>query len=135
MQPFIFQKSLRDNLIYGNNLNISDDAIMDMLRRFDIFKEEINYNLDREIDNNSLSSGQMQKVGFIRALLSRPEILILDEAMANLDEATKELVLSIIDDQKITVINSTHDPERYKNFDTILRLDMLGEKREINFIH
>ena len=35
--PFIFQKSLRDNLIYGNNLNISDDAIMDMLRRFDIF--------------------------------------------------------------------------------------------------
>ena len=50
--------------------------------------------------------------------------------MANLDEATKELVLSIIDDQKITVINSTHDPERYKNFDTILRLDMLGEKEK-----
>ncbi len=133
--PFIFQKSLRKNLIYGNKFDISGDEIMDMLRKFDIFKEESSYNLDREIDNNSLSSGQMQKIGFIRALLSKPEILILDEAMANLDEASKELVLSIIDDQKITVINSTHDPERYKNFDTILRLEMNGEKREINFIH
>ena len=70
VQLHLFSKKFRDNLIYGNNLNISDDAIMDMLRRFDIFKEEINYNLDREIDNNSLSSGQMQKVGFIRALLT-----------------------------------------------------------------
>ena len=76
-------------------MNISDDAIMDMLRRFDIFKEEINYNLDRGDRQQFPLIWSNAKVGFIRALLSRPEILILDEAMANLDEATKELVLSI----------------------------------------
>ena len=112
--PFIFQKSLRDNLIYGNNLNISDDAIMDMLRRFDIFKEEINYNLDREIDNNSLSSGQMQKISFIRSLLANSDILLLDESTSNLDIGTKKFIFEILNNKKITIINSTHNHDDFE---------------------
>ena len=85
--------------------------------------------LDRKVDNTSLSSGQMQKIAFIRALLSKPKILLLDESIANLDEDSKEIVLSIISKQKITVINSTHDPDKYQNVDSLISLNIVNEKR------
>ena len=39
-----------------------------------------------------------------------------------------------MNDKKITVINSTHDPERYEKVDTVIRLDIQDEKRIVNFI-
>ena len=88
-----------------------------LLKEFKVFNEKNNDQLNKLIDNTSLSSGQMQKVAFIRALLAAPDILLLDEAMANLDEDSKKLFLSIISKQEITVINSTHDPEKYEKID------------------
>lgn len=130
--PFIFSKTLRENLLYGNKLEISDSEILNLLEMFEIFKEKSGYNLDRNIDNNSLSSGQMQKVGFVRALLSNPEILLLDESMANLDDKSQKTVLELIAKQNITLINSTHDPEKYTDVDRIVRLDVKNEKRFVS---
>ena len=107
----------------------NDSEIIDLLKEFNLFNESIGYDLDRIIDNKSLSSGQMQKIGFIRALLIRPEILLLDESMANLDDASKNLIMSIISEQNITLINSTHDPELYKNVDSIIEIKIVDEKR------
>ena len=111
--PFIFKDTLRKNLLYGNDLKIDDDLLINKLHEFDVFKEEENYNLDREVSNKSLSSGQMQKVAFIRALLSEPKILLLDESTANLDEKSKDLIFNILDKEKLTIINSTHDPTSF----------------------
>ena len=111
--PFIFKDTLRQNLLYGNELKIDDDLLINKLQEFDIFKEEEDYNLDREVSNKSLSSGQMQKVAFIRALLSEPKILLLDESTANLDEKSKDLIFNILDKEKLTIINSTHDPSSF----------------------
>jgi len=129
--PFIFQKSLRENILYGNKLDITDSEILEMLYKFDTFKEESSYNLNREVENTALSSGQLQKIAFIRALLSKPQVLLLDEAMANLDEKSKDLVLTIIKDLKITVINSTHDPDRFNNVDAIYKIEVINEQRII----
>jgi ABC-type bacteriocin/lantibiotic exporter with double-glycine peptidase domain len=90
--------------------------------------------LDREVEITTLSSGQLQKLAFTRALLNKPKVLLLDEAMANLDEKSKELVLSIMKDMKITVINSTHDPERFENIDAIIKLESINEKRIVKKI-
>ena len=132
--PFIFATSLRDNLIYGNKNQISDKDMTNMLKKFEVFDEKESYDLNRIIDNVSLSSGQMQKIAFIRALLSNPEILLLDECIANLDDFSKELVLDIISNQKITVINSTHDPEKYSNIDSVYKLEVNNEIRTITQI-
>ena len=59
----------------------------------------------------------MQKVSFIRALAAGIDILILDESTSNLDTDTKRLIFSIIDKQKITIINSTHNPEDFAGVD------------------
>ena len=77
--PFIFNTTMRKNILYGNSEEINDSEIIDLLKEFNLFNESTGYDLDRIIDNKSLSSGQMQKIGFIRALLIRPEILLLYE--------------------------------------------------------
>lgn len=133
--PFIFATTLKENLIYGNKNEISDRKIIEMMKKFEVFKEKDGYDLNRKIDSASLSSGQMQKIAFIRALLSNPEILLLDESISNLDDFSKELVLDIISNQKITVINSTHDPEKYNNIDSVFKLDVKDEIRTINRIN
>jgi|MDTC01.1.fsa_nt_gb ABC-type multidrug transport system fused ATPase/permease subunit len=132
--PYIFHTTLRNNIVYGNSRNLDDQEITAVLKRFKLFSEEESYDLDRVVENTSLSSGQMQKIAFIRAILSDPDVLLLDESMANLDETSKELVLNIVSDQKITVINSTHDPEKYKKVDSLIRLDIVDEKRVIEVI-
>ena len=61
--------------MYGNKLEISDSEILEMLHKFDTFKEESGYDINRAIDNNSLSSGQMQKVAFIFRLRRKVPII------------------------------------------------------------
>ena len=125
----IFTGTLKDNLLYGNDQNIDENVIIQQLKDFQTFKEESNYRLDKVIDNKSLSSGQMQKIAFIRALLSEPDILLLDESTANLDDFSRKLIFKILGDKKVTIINSTHDPENFENVDNHLKIDIVDEKR------
>ena len=127
--PFIFNTTLRKNILYGNSKDINDSKIIDLIKTFNLFNESSSYDLDSIVDNKSLSSGQMQKIGFIRSLLFKPEILLLDESMANLDDASKNLILSIISEENITLINSTHDPDMYKNVDKVIKIEIIDENR------
>ena len=74
--PLIFTESLKYNLLYGTDKNIDDKKLLEKLKDFEVFKEESGYDLERTITNKTLSSGQMQKVAFIRALISDVEIFI-----------------------------------------------------------
>ena len=127
--PLIFSASLRENILYGNNKNITDDQILHELKTFDTFKEEISYDLNRKVDNKSLSSGQMQKIAFIRALLSDVDILLLDESTANLDDKSRDLIFNILEKKEITIVNSTHDSEQFKKVDHHINIDIVGELR------
>tara|TARA_B110000003_G_C16654696_1_gene536007 strand:+ start:8724 stop:10337 length:1614 start_codon:yes stop_codon:yes gene_type:complete len=127
--PYIFTTTLRKNIMYGNTKDISDSDITKLLKKFNLFNEDKSYDLNKTVDNSSLSSGQMQKIAFVRALLSDPDILLLDEAMANLDDLSKQLVLSVLSEQKITVINSTHDPKEYKTVDSVIEIKLIDEQR------
>ena len=129
--PLIFNSTLHDNIMYGNDLQVEDENIIEILRTLQTFKEEQNYDLKNIISNKTLSSGQMQKIAFVRALVAKPDILLLDEATANLDESSKEAIFDILTNQKITIINSTHDPDRFKNVDLNLNIDIKNEKRVI----
>ncbi len=129
--PMIFTGTLKDNLLYGNDQDIDESVIIQQLKDFQTFKEESNYRLDKVIDNKSLSSGQMQKIAFIRALLSEPDVLLLDESTANLDDFSRKLIFKLLGDKKITIINSTHDPENFENVDNHLKIDIVDEKRKL----
>ena len=101
--PLIIDSTLRENLIYGNtSKNIEDLELIKILKLFKLFDEE-NYNLEMEISNRTLSSGQMQKISFIRSLLSDTELLLLDESTSNLDSETRNLIFNIL---KVKILQS-----------------------------
>ena len=129
--PLIFNNSLFENLTYGVKQKVDKEDIaykVEELRIFDKF--DISF-LENTIDNKSLSSGQMQKIAFIRAFLNNPDILLLDESTANLDIDSKELIYSKIKDLKITVINSSHEYSFEEIFDQTLTIEIKDNKRII----
>ena len=109
--PLIFSDTLKNNLVYGTKTQVSDEEIINLVNDFKLFNESNDVDLNIEVNNKSLSSGQMQKISFIRAILSKVDVLVLDESMSNLDTKTKELIYSILKKLNLTIINSTHSIE------------------------
>ncbi len=74
-----------------------------------------------------LSGGQRRRIDIARALLHRPEILILDEPTTGLDPQTRQTVWHVINDlranEKITVFLTTHYMEEAAEADNIVILD------------
>tara|TARA_B110000003_G_C16654642_1_gene535938 strand:- start:4879 stop:6495 length:1617 start_codon:yes stop_codon:yes gene_type:complete len=129
--PLIFNAPLIENIMYGNEKNVSKEEIVHNLKLLDTFKERASYDLNRIISNKELSSGQMQKIAFVRALVAEPTILLLDEATSNLDDGSKEKIFKILKNRKITIINSTHDPDKFQNVDFNLNIEIYNEIRKV----
>ncbi len=126
--PLIIDGTLRENLLYGNSdSEINDEKLIESLKLFQLFDED-DYDLTLLISNRTLSSGQMQKISFIRALLSNTELLLLDESTSNLDSDTRELIFQILKDKEITIINSTHNHDEFE-FDHHFKIEYLEDSR------
>ena len=125
-RPLIIPGTLRDNIAYGNKRTIKDDEIYQELEKFQL----TDISLDAEISNLNLSSGQMQKISFIRALMNDVEILFLDESTSNLDEESRFQIISILNSLNITILNSTHNPEDFE-FDYEIKLKKIENKSKL----
>ena len=131
--PLIISGTLRDNFIYGNENNISDEEMQSLSEAYKLFNNNLDLNLDSEVSNKSLSSGQMQKISFIRAMLSKPDILILDEATSNLDSDSKEIIKSQLKNSKVTIVNSTHNTDEV-DFDIRLNVEVNKNLRTLRTV-
>ena len=131
--PLIFDGSLISNIQYGNEKKLDEDLVIKYLKELETFKEESSYDLNKKITNRSLSSGQMQKIAFIRALLSDIEILLLDESTANLDDKSSKKIFEILNQSNLTIINCTHDKTKFPNADGLLQIEVVDEIRNITY--
>ena len=129
--PMILNSTLKENLLYGNSDNYEDEILYEYIQKFKLFEEKEKLKLYNKISNKKLSTGQMQKISFIRALSSGVEILFLDESTSNLDTDTRKLIFSILNNQNITIINSTHSPEDFLGYDNHITISISNEKRHI----
>jgi ABC-type multidrug transport system fused ATPase/permease subunit len=129
--PLILTDTIRANVLYGNKFEVGDQQILEILESFELFDQESRYDLDLEISNKTLSSGQMQKIAFARALLAKVELLLLDESTANLDDKTRNKIFDILEKENITIINSTHDPKMFKSVDLFYNIIFENNLRQI----
>ena len=87
----LFKGTVRDNLLWGNK-NATDDEMRAALKDAQVL-DTINEKggLDAEIKQNgaNFSGGQKQRLSVARALVRKPEILILDDSSSALDFATE----------------------------------------------
>ena len=132
--PLIFEGTLLENIRYGNKKNIDEKIIINIVKQFELFEDKELIDLEMKVSNTTLSSGQMQKIAFIRVLLSDVDILFLDESTSNLDEKTKSLIFKILKDENYTIINSTHDLESFDFIDVHYKVEIIGKKRKLKKI-
>jgi len=101
-EPFLFTGTIRDNILYGNAcfIDLSDEELMKELKEvsLDGLLERFDGGLHAQISSTGegLSLGQKQIIAFIRAVIRRPDLLILDEATANIDTVTEQLLEDIL---------------------------------------
>tara|TARA_B100000700_G_C15050960_1_gene860303 strand:+ start:689 stop:2302 length:1614 start_codon:yes stop_codon:yes gene_type:complete len=121
--PLIFKDTLLNNLIYGLSKNIPEELIISHIKEMNIYSDFKKDLLYEEINSKSLSSGQMQKVSFIRALLGKPDILFLDEATSNLDKESVKLIDEKLVEFEGTLINITHKPEQFTGVNNFYEIE------------
>jgi ATP-binding cassette subfamily B protein len=101
-EPVLFTGTVRENILYGNETytsytneqleaEIQKAGLSELLKRFD-------QGLETKLtaSGDAVSLGQKQLIAFIRAVLRNPELLILDEATANIDTVTEQLLEDIL---------------------------------------
>ncbi|HEX5227470.1 MAG TPA: ABC transporter ATP-binding protein [Bryobacteraceae bacterium] len=101
-EPFLFTGTVRDNIVYGNEdyANCSTEELAGVLVKSGLSSLLTRFpeGLDTKVASSgeSISLGQKQLIAFMRATLRSPELLILDEATANIDTVTEQLLEEIL---------------------------------------
>jgi len=124
-QPVLFDRTLLENILYGNETRTRQD-VEALMKRYDVYKD-LGPMMDKRIGKNgsAISGGQRQVTWCLRILLSNPEVIMLDEPTASVNEKTKKIIhrmfIDDIDEDK-TVIMITHDPYMIENATNIIRV-------------
>lgn len=124
----LFTGTIKDNIRYvrmhSNDEEIKRAALVSNANSF-ISRLPLGYETILYDDGHNLSDGQRQLLSLARAALSRPPLLILDEATSNIDTHTEKLVNSAMDEimQKRTVLVIAHRLSTVTNSDEIIVME------------
>jgi len=92
---FLFAGTIRSNIVLRND-ELTDEEVMEACRyvNADRFIERLPKGLDEEVRErgNNFSAGQRQLLSFARTIIHKPDVMILDEATANIDTETEQLI-------------------------------------------
>lgn len=130
---FLFSGTIRENLELGNEDATLEDIIEACrLSKADEFINKLPLRYETMLEENgaNLSGGQKQRLAIARALLKKPDILIMDEATSNLDSITEKAIEKTINNlsKNITTIIIAH------RLSTIMRCDKIFVMEQGKFI-
>ena len=100
---FLFSGTIRSNIVLRED-RFSDQEIWDACRyvNADSFISRLDRGLDEEVRERggNFSAGQRQLLSFVRTIIHRPAVMILDEATANIDTETELLIQDSLEKMK-----------------------------------
>lgn len=125
---FLFNDTVRNNLLCVNPAATEQD-LWDVLDAVNsrAFVEARRNRLDSDVGERGglLSGGERQRISIARALLRRPQLLVLDEPTNNLDKDSILALLDILDRLRrhATLLVISHDPRILQRADRVFRVD------------
>ncbi len=135
-RPALLRRSVRENIRYPLDLSGMDRRASDALVEEIAKKTGLSDKLVR--NSYKLSGGEAQRMSLARALVTKPQLLVLDEPTANLDPKNvtilEELIRSANEEQGITVLLVTHNMFQAKRLAHNLallidgKMDAIGER-------
>ncbi|RYZ87335.1 MAG: ABC transporter ATP-binding protein [Proteobacteria bacterium] len=134
-ESYIIEGTLRENLLFAhsNASVVTEQEMLESLRQVELDQEfeRADVKFDTYFSEfTQLSTGQKQRLAVARALLRKPQLLILDEATANLDSETEARLirnLRALQQNRITLVVSHRD-----SFDSIASSQILmGQARSV----
>ncbi len=108
--PYLFQGTVSDNLAFG--LKLRGVARQEQIRRIGLTLSIVGLEGFEQRKAKELSSGETQRAALARALVFKPDLLLLDEPTANIDVNSRpafEGLLARLPKYGVTVVFSTHD--------------------------
>ena len=113
--PKLFNRTLYENIIYSVHEHVDEQKILNLIKMLDIpdiykiFSEKMHNSVGK--NGSKLSGGQRQVVWLLRAMLSNPPIIILDEPTASMDRKSKLEITKLVKKlgENSTIILITHD--------------------------
>ena len=122
--PYLLRGTLRENLTYPHSPEeVEEKALFDALAAFGL--EHLAPDLDAQDDWSArLSGGEQQRVGLIRAVFARPELLLIDEGTSALDPAGVLRALEALRRAlpQAAVVFATHQSSVVEAADRVVRL-------------
>ena len=121
--------TIRENISLGYPIEVAtDNLVLEALgiAQLDKFVRELPNGIDTQVGERGakISGGQRQRLGIARALFTRPQLLVLDEATSSLDGATEASISDAIQALRgsTTVIIIAHRLSTIKHVDKVVYL-------------
>ena len=124
---FIFNGSIRENIAFGTDYSDGEIQEAAKMANIDEFIKKLPEKYDTPVGDQGLmlSGGEKQRIAIARAIIRKPEILVLDEATSSLDNVSEKVVQKAIDkiSKKCTTFIIAHRLSTIQNADTIHVVD------------
>ena len=129
-KPFLFNSSLAKNIsCFEENINMSKiKKILEIVKLGELTESPEEFLISE--NQNNLSGGQIQRIGFARALYSDAQIFVLDEPTSSLDKENTKIINEIIYGLNATIIWISHEEASVQNCDKIFRIEN-GNMKEV----